>query len=329
MTDAHIAASGRIAGNRDVLVYAGILLVGGALWWLSAFHVADIGLAGPWDFSWAWYLFAALSLFWYIRGLLRTPIHSRPAIWRRVVFFLGVGLIYVVLQTRFDYLAQHMFFLNRVQHIVMHHLGPFLIALAWPIEPFVRGTPEPIRRLAASWPARISLRVVQQPAIAAFLFVGLIALWLTPPVHFRAMIDPRLYAIMNWSMVVDGLFFWFLLLDPRPSPPAFCSFPVRIITAVLVMFPQIAIGAMIAFARFDIYPFFAWCGRIYPSVGAIDDQQIGGLIIWIPAAMMSVVALLLIINALRLYEEAATVSEDFANANHRGPVISSAGWTGQ
>ncbi|MGN6550381.1 MAG: cytochrome c oxidase assembly protein [Pararhizobium sp.] len=329
MADAQLAASGRTTGNRDMTIYGGIAIVGALFWWLSAYHVTWLGVAGPWDFSWGWYLFATLSLFWYLRGLARLPAHQRPAPWRRVVFLLGVALVYIVLQTRFDYLAQHMFFMNRLQHIVMHHLGPFLIALAWPAAPFARGVPEPLHRLAASRPVRIALRIIQQPVLAAFLFVGLIALWLTPPVHFRAMIDPRLYGFMNWTMVVDGLVVWFLVLDPLPTPPAFCSFPVRIITAVLVMFPQIAIGAMIAFARFDIYPFFAWCGRAYPSMSAIDDQQIGGLIIWIPAAMMSVVALLLIINALRLHEEAGLSSEEFPNADHRGPVISSAGWTGQ
>ena len=44
--------------------------------------------------------------------------------------------------------------------------------------------------------------------MAAVLFVGLIYLWLVPTVHFRAMIDPDLYAVMNWSMViVDGILF--------------------------------------------------------------------------------------------------------------------------
>jgi putative membrane protein len=161
--------------------------------------------------------------------------------------------------------------------------------------------------------------------LASFLFVGLIALWLLPPVHFWAMIDPRIYAVMNWSMVVDGILFWCLVLDPRPSPPARCSFPVRLIMAVLVMFPQIAMGAMITFASRDIYEFYAWCGRIWASIGPIDDQQYGGLIVWIPPAMMSVVALLVIINMVRLQEERADRKEE---PQGEGIVISSARWTG-
>jgi len=311
-------------------VYAAAVAFGVLLWWLSAFHVARMPFVGPWDFSWLWYLAAVLGMFWYGRGLARLAAARRPPAWRIAFYFLGVGAIYFVLQTHFDYLAQHMFFLNRVQHIVMHHLGPFLIALSWPGAVLAAGAPEPLVRLADRRAVRAVLRVLQQPFLAAVLFVGLIVLWLLPTVHFRAMIDPRLYAIMNWSMVLDGLLFWCLILDPRPSPPAFCSFPARIITVVLIMFPQIATGALIAFAGKDIYSFYAWCGRIYPSVGALDDQQYGGLIIWIPAAMMSVVALLVVINMLRLAEEEAEGFAEEANYgdNNQGIIVSSRSWTG-
>ena len=72
------------------------------------------------------------------------------------------------------------------------------------------------------------LRAVQRPVSAFLLFEGLLMLWLVPPVTFRAMLDPRLYAIMNASMVVDGLLFWFLVLDPRPAPAAPISFFTRL-----------------------------------------------------------------------------------------------------
>ena len=86
--------------------------------------------------------------------------------------------------------------------------------------------------------------MLQQPLLAAFLFVGLIYFWLIPPIHFRAMIDWRLYAVMNWSMVLDGLLFWCLVLDPRPKPPARISYGARAALVLGVMFPQIALGAV-------------------------------------------------------------------------------------
>src|SRR6516164_115500 len=113
-----------------------------------------------------------------------------------------------------------MFFLNRIQHVAMHHLGPFLVALGAAGGTIKRGMPLRLR-LAIESPAIAGIiRALQQPVVAAFLFVGLFYFWLIPPVHFRAMIDARLYALMNWSMVLDGILFWWLVLDPCPKPPA-------------------------------------------------------------------------------------------------------------
>ena len=73
--------------------------------------------------------------------------------------FKGVLAIYAVLQTRFEYLAQHMFFLNRVQQTVMHDFGPVLIALAWPGAAMYLGiaplaSPADRSAIAAANPAR-------------------------------------------------------------------------------------------------------------------------------------------------------------------------------
>ena len=286
--------------------YAVVLALGGALFWLSIERPADSPAWVAWDFSWSEYLAAALTLFWYCRGLALTASEARPPVWRRAVFLLGLALIYAVLQTHFDYMAQHMFFLNRAQHVVMHHLGPFLIALGWPGATVRAGMPPRARRIADDRRLVALVRILQQPVLAAILFFGLFYFWLIPAIHFRAMLDARLYAVMNWSMVLDGILFWALVLDPRPKPPARISFGARAALSFAVMFPQICLGALITFSARDLYPFYALCGRLYPSITAIEDQHIGGIVIWIPPAMMSVMGVLLVLNGLRLVEEAET-----------------------
>ncbi len=315
---------GRMALDRNGAAYLLILILGAFLWWMSRYRAAALPSWAPWDFSWAWFLAATLSLWWYGRGLSRTADGDRPALWRSLSYVAGVLSIYTVLQTHFEYLAEHMFFLNRVQHVVMHHLGPFLIALAWPGAVLRRGMPPALRRLIDKPFLVRSVHILQQPVLASFLFVGLVALWLIPQVHFRAMIDPKLYQVMNWSMVLDGVLFWTVVLDPRPKPPARVSFGARAAMAFAVVLPQMLLGAVIAFTQHDIYSFYAWCGRIYPSISALADQQIGGLNIWIPPAMMSGAALLLVINAYRLQEE-----KDEADNEQDEIGYSAAQWTGR
>jgi putative membrane protein len=309
----------------DLLPLLGIGLLGGVVSWLCRAHPSIMPVWAPWDFSWVEFLATALALWWFARGLIRTPPDERPAAWRQICFVLGIGAIYAVLQTRLDYMMQHMFFLNRIQHVVMHHFGPFLVALAWPGPTLKRGMPASLRRAVEGRAAARAMAVVQQPVVAAFLFVGLFAFWLIPPVHFRAMIDPKLYALMNWSMVVDGFLFWLLVLDPRPKPPARISTGARAALAIGVMFPQIVLGASITFAGFDLYSFYNLCGRLYPSIGALADQQLGGVVIWIPPAMMSVVALLVVLNALRRRED--TTIED--SHDTRTLAIDASRWTGR
>lgn len=274
-----------------------IVAVGVVLSWLSAVHPAAMPTWGPWDFSWPTYLGAAFGVLVYLQGLASMAAEERPATWRSSAYVSGVVLIYAVLQTRFEYLALHLFSLNRVQHMAMHHLGPFLIGLAWPGEVLRRGAPRRVVRLVGSPIVRATLGVLQQPVITGVLFAGLIILWLTPWVHVRSMLDPPLYAFMNFSMVADGLLFWFLVLDPRDRPPARLSFAVRLMLVLAVQVPQVMAGAAIALAQADLYPVYALCGRILP-IRAVLDQQIGGFVVYFPGAMMSTVAALILFRRL-------------------------------
>ncbi len=285
-------------GARLPLAECGVLLLTAIIAWLSGQHPLLFGLWGPWDFSWTAFIGVAVTLLWFMRGLSRAPPGARMPRWRGVSFLAGMAALYFVLLTQFDYLAQHMFFLNRVQHLVMHHLAPFLIAMSWPGETIARGMPAALRRLAKAAAIRAGLRAVQQPVIALLLFEGLLMLWLVPPVTFRAMLDARLYAVMNASMVADGLLFWFLVLDPRPRPPAPIAFFTRLALAFLPIFPQIAIGTALGLAQHDLYPSFALCGRVFAAIDPLLDQQIGGLILWVPAGMMSALASVLIMRRM-------------------------------
>lgn len=317
--------------EREDLIGLGIVGALGVTISLLCHYPAELPFWMPWDFSWTEFLAAALGVWWYVRGVARMPVEARPAIWRRIVFMAGIAIIYGVVQTRYDYMAQHEFFLNRIQHIFMHHLGPYLIALAWPGAALWRGMPVPFRRMLDNRPLRVALSIVQQPLPAALLFVGLIYVFLIPAVQFHAMLDPRLYAIMNWSMIGDGLLFWVLVLDPRPKEQAGYSYGTRMVLPFAVMFPQIALGAYIAFGPNDLYAYYDLCGRLFASIPAATDQHIGGIVAWIPAGMMSAVGFMTVLNALRLYEESLPPLEESEDEEESPTriVVYASSWTGR
>jgi putative membrane protein len=312
-----------LAGGRAA--YTAIAALGAMLFWLSEAHPALMPEWGPWEFSPVEYGASALTLFWFLRGIARVPDEARPATWRSAAFLIGLLAIYAVLQTRFEYWSQHMFYLNRIQHVVMHHFGPFLIALGAASEVLKQGAPRWVRRMVESRWVTGAISLLQQPVIAGLLFSGSFFFWLIPNVHFRAMLDPRLYAVMNWSMVLDGILFWSLVLDARPKPPARVSFGTRAALAVAVMFPQILFGSIIALWTRDLYPYYDLCGRLIPTMSAQADQQIGGVIIWIPPAMMSIVAAILVLVAVKNHEDA--IEETDPDAIHLANLARR--WTGR
>ena len=247
----------------------------------------------PWEPSPTVMICTLLAAVLFVRG----KRHARVSPARQISFWFGLGALYVVLHTRLDYYFEHEFFMHRAQHLVLHHLGPFFIALAYPGAALRAGIPFKwrqrfVRPALAARPVRVALDIVMHPVVAVGLFVGLIYFWLFSPIHFIAMLDWRLYRVMNWSMVIDGLLFWWLVLDSRPAPPARLAPGKRVLVVIAAIPPQIVLGAFIFFTPRELYPVYSICGRAFTWLSPLRDQQIGGLLLWIPGSMMSVVGAL-------------------------------------
>jgi putative membrane protein len=273
----------------------------------------------PWEFSPTVLAACALPTIAYVRGMRRARRNGETTgFWRPLSFLLGVGLMYAALQTYVDYLSQHMFWVHRLQHLILHHLAPVLLALSAPLPLMQRGVPPAWRDrfLRPLWNNAWTQRVyafVQHPVIAPVLFVGLIFFWLTPAVHFGAMLNDDRYRLMNWSMAVDGILFWWLMLAPlRAQEHARLGYFVRILILFVVMVPQLLLGAYISLHQTALYDVYDLCGRAW-AVDPLVDQEVGGLITWIPAGMMSVLGILLVLRLI-LRERAAPPNPDIATA---------------
>ncbi|MGA7777759.1 MAG: cytochrome c oxidase assembly protein [Paraburkholderia sp.] len=248
----------------------------------------------PWEPSPTVVIVMSITAILFLRGARKAKV----SIARRVSFWFGLVALYIALHTRLDYFFEHEFFMHRAQHLVLHHLGPFFIALSYPGAALRAGIPFTwrqrfVRPALQAAPVRIALDVLMHPVVACGLFVGLIYFWLLSPIHFVAMLDWRLYRVMNWSMVIDGLMFWWLVLDTRPAPPARLSPGRRVLVVIAAIPPQILLGAFIFFTSHELYSVYSICGRAFTWLSPMRDQQIGGLLLWIPGSMMSVIGALI------------------------------------
>ncbi|MDH4402363.1 MAG: cytochrome c oxidase assembly protein [Burkholderiaceae bacterium] len=256
-----------------------------------------IGWLEPWEFS------PTLLLCFLVCGVLfaRGQRVHRVTRVRQWLFWSGMVMLYLSLHTMLDYYAERMFFMHRIQHLVLHHLGPLVVMAAYPGQVMRAGLPltwrRGLNRFNQTWPGRSLIAILTNPIIVPALFIFLVVVWLIPSVQFYSMLDWRLYRLMNWSVVITGFMYWNLILDRRVCPPSAMSPGGRVISPIVTMAPQMVAGAIIAFTERDLYPLFDLCGRAIP-MEALTDQMIGGLTMWIPAAMTEVIGLIVALRTL-------------------------------
>ena len=264
---------------------------------LPAVLEGSIAFLQPYEFSPTVLLACLGAALLYQRGWRR----AGGGVGQALMFWIGLVGMYVMLQTQFEYYAQHSFFMHRLQHLVLHHVAPFLIAVSAPAAIIGAGLPKAIHRhVVAPMRRNRVLRwlyaAIQEPMVAGAIFVGLIYFWLIPSVHFYAMLNVPLYNAMNWGMAIEGLLFWWMIFNLRvPGSSDMRHYGYRLLVLFLVMFPQIALGAYIALSDHDLFGIYAACGRILP-ITPLVDQAIGGLLTWVPAAMMSFVGGLVLVH---------------------------------
>ncbi len=300
-----------------------IAVLGAALDLASRLAPAGLPYLAPYIFNVPLFAGPLLAAFWYGRGLARGA--ARPARWRIIAFYAGVAAIYFVGQTRFEYAAQHMFFLNRVQQATFGVFAPFLIAFSWPRDVLAAGVPAGLIRLFERGAGRVVLRVLRFPPVAIVVWLATTDVWLIPRVNFASMINPPLYAVMNVSMIAAGLLFWLVVLDPRPRAEAGYSYLTRMAAGFLPMFPQIAVSSYIALTQTGLYNFYDLCGRLYPTISPMKDQMLGGIIQWIPPGMLNTAVLFVLLHAIRRSEDRQVAATPIPP----GARVIEARWTGR
>jgi len=250
----------------------------------------------PWKFSPAVAIVCGGALFIYMRGLLvQSGPGENPGILRNTAFLAGVVSIYFLMQSRLDYWSLHSFWMHRAQHAVLHHAAPFLIALSAPATTLVRGTPDRLRQkiFIPLWnitAVRKTYTFIQQPIVATALFIGLMGYWLMPSHQFEAMLSDANYSLMNWGVLVEGLLFWWMMLEPsHRKVMGNPRFGLRILLQWIVIMALIAMGFTIVYSDSTLYPVYAICGRLWP-ISPLTDQEYGGMITWMPTSLISILA---------------------------------------
>lgn len=220
-------------------------------------------------------LLALAALYLYLGG--------RQAPRRRVLaFFASLVVLLVSLNGPLHDLAdESLFSAHMVQHLVLTLVFPplFLYGLpAWVVRPFL-GPPW----LIGVW------RWMTRPVPAAMIFTVPIVFWHVPVFYEIAMRHHGWHIVQHLIFMTTAVVMWWPVLSPVPELPR-APYPVQLLYLFLLGIPMSIVGAFITLADTPLYPFYAQVPRVL-GLSVLDDQQIGGLIMWVPGGLVFWIAM--------------------------------------
>ena len=148
-----------------------------------------------------------------------------------------------------------------------------------------------------------------QPAVAWLVHAIVIWSWHVPALFQAALRNDAVHALQHMTFIASALLFWSAVMHPRQREMLGLSILLLFTTAVHTA----VLGALIAVARTPWYPAYGSGGATW-GLTPMQDQQLAGLIMWIPANVAYLIAALAVTGLLRHAEPSATPSNWIALA---------------
>lgn len=226
----------------------------------------------------------------YARGIHR--LWSRAGVgrgirtWRVWAFACGMVLLTLAILGPLDVLGDVLFSVHMTQHMALMSVVAPLLVVGPPVVAFLAGLPRGWgNALSRWWNRRSWTRVfwdrVASPGTASIIQGLALFAWHLPKVLELALVVDPVHDAMHISYLVAGLLFWWSLVRcyHQDVGPAFAG--IGIVSTMMYMG---FLSALLVFAPVPLYP--AYIGRSEPwGLSALEDQQLAGLIMWVPASI--------------------------------------------
>ncbi|HEY5048458.1 MAG TPA: cytochrome c oxidase assembly protein [Rhizomicrobium sp.] len=199
--------------------------------------------------------------------------------WRRACFYGGWALGAFALISPLCALSVSLFSARVGQHMILEMIVAPLIALGRP------------RVFVAAWRGRPDAgSAVRPPARAALIASGAFAValwcWHAPGPYTATFESAALYWLMHATAFGTALWLWVALLDVARDRLG------EFLAASLATTLQMGLlGAIITFAVRPLYAVH-WLTTEAWGLTPLQDQQLGGIVMWIPAGAVLLVAIL-------------------------------------
>src|SRR4029453_16850149 len=227
----------------------------------------------------------------YARGWRRLPAAgSPPPIWRPPFYALGLLTVAAALLSPLDDLAVSRFSAHMAQHLLLTMMAAPLLLLGNPLPLVLWGVPPSLRRRLAvpfrrGAPPRLALSGAAVLAAGAGLLpVVSVWVWHLPMLYDAAAEHELVHAIEHVIFFATALLFWWPIVRPAPRLGPRLHPGLQIAYLLAATAQSTALGMLLAVPERAFYPHYA---RIAATLGisAVDDQMLGGGLMWSGAHM--------------------------------------------
>jgi putative membrane protein len=172
-------------------------------------------------------------------------------------FLVGWAILVLALVSPLCRLSVALFSAREAQHVLITVVAAPLLAIAL----------RPI--LSCRLPGALS---------ASVLFAVVLWFWHVPHLYQLTFTSKTVYWFMHATMVLSAIVLWVSLLDPaRPG--------TALVSAFFTMLQMSLLGALLTFSQAALYGVHRWTTGAW-GLSQLEDQQLGGLIMWVPTTLV-------------------------------------------
>ncbi|WP_321875338.1 cytochrome c oxidase assembly protein [Burkholderia cenocepacia] len=230
------------------------------------------------------------------RRLARQSRHGRTQLARRAAAFAaGIATLFVALCSPLDTLSGALFSAHMVQHELLMIVAAPLAVLGRPLPTWLWALPPRARtrttRFARTRWLRSTWRTATAPVPAWLLHAAALWVWHIPRCFDAALASPVVHTLQHASFLGSALLFWRAVFDDAARPAHGASAALSLFTT---MVHTAALGALITLSPGLWYLPYAETTTAL-GLAPLEDQQLGGLVMWVPAGLAYVAAALALV----------------------------------
>lgn len=247
-----------------------------------------------WDWDPTLLFFIALALL-YAHGLKKFGARKPVKPWQIRLFYTGVTFNVLALLPPIDPLSDQLFFAHMIQHQIITAIGVPLMLFGVPFFVIIRGAPLWFRRyiyfpILRSKILMFPFWLLSFPIVSLIFFEAMLLIWHVPFFYNLALFNDLFHLLEHACFAVAAMFLWRNIIAPHPlkSP---IPLPGRLLFLAVMEASNIALSAFLTFTEKVWYGYEGIPQPGWWTFGYLTDQQLGGLIMWVPGGFINYLAM--------------------------------------